>query len=96
MEELIYSYRGYEYRPETDIEEDNYKMFHHIYREDGSGYVAWMPLSPYSFPSREFFEAYVDAGFPTENRRPTLRELQDIAFNNLFEAACVAVGESND
>ena len=85
-EQVVYSYKGYEYIPEEEVEEDNRKTFHVVRNKFGDD-AGWLPLSPYSHPSRAFFEAWIDAGLPKDknNRRPSLEDLQDIAFTKHFE-----------
>lgn len=85
MEKVLYSYKGYEYVPEEEIEEDNRKIFHIVCKHGTN--IGWLPISPYDYPSKEFFEAWIDAGLPDNkvNCRPSLEELRDIAFTKQFE-----------
>jgi len=53
----LYSYLGYEYRPYEDVEEDNIKIFHEVYKH---GQRVSMPRefynhSPYSLMTFEEF-----------------------------------------
>jgi hypothetical protein len=57
----IYSYLGYEYCPWDDVEEDNIKTFHEVYK---NGKRIRMPRefynhSPYSIMSRDEFVQHV-------------------------------------
>lgn len=62
-DEIIYEYKGFQYMPEDDVEEDNIKRFHHV--NFNGQKLTWMPLSPYSSASKELFEQWVDMGRPT-------------------------------
>lgn len=87
-EPLIYSYKGYEYRPTEDIDYDDQtrKYFHTVYCPDDK--PRHLPLSPRLFSSQEFFELWVDAGCPYPyHQRISIQELKDMIFTNLTEAA---------
>jgi len=85
QEVLVYEYRGYEYRPWIEEEEDNRKTFHHVHLS-GDAHIRSLPISPYSHPTFEYFQLWVDAGCPyPSNQRVSLDELEDIIFAKLME-----------
>jgi hypothetical protein len=86
-EECIHSYKGYEYRPWEEIEEDNRKTFHDVHVV-GDDHIRSLPLSPYSYPSFEYFKMWVDAGCPyPSGQRVSLDELEDIIFEKTILGA---------
>jgi len=94
MIELVYSYKGYEYRPEE--RRDDYELvrrIHYVHKDKYSCIVGVMPVWSLSYPSREYFETWIDAGLP-KGGRPTLEELKDMIFNNLFETFCTELEET--
>lgn len=59
---IHYTYKGYEYRTEEDVEDDNVKIFHYVFKD---GKRVDMPkyfynYSPYSYVSYELFVDAVD------------------------------------
>lgn len=60
--EVIHEYRGYEYVPWTDVEEDNIKHFHDVFAPDGQRIS--FDWSPYSMPSRADFQLWINLGCP--------------------------------
>jgi hypothetical protein len=59
-----YAYKGFIYQPEEDREDDNVKIFHFVYTELPSQKMISMDWSPYSTPSAEQFQTWVDLGMP--------------------------------
>ena len=70
-DEVKFEYKGYQYKPWDDVEEDNVKRFHYVYFVDEAIGKAvndcWIPLSPYTTPSFELFKNWIDMGKPTRN-----------------------------
>lgn len=66
----LFSYRGYIYCPEDDVEEDNIKRFHHVYCElDGIRvWVCDVPLSPYDTLDKQTFERWIQMGKPSREK----------------------------
>lgn len=58
-------YKGHQYKPWDDVEEDNVKRFHDVY-VDGVD-IGSIPLSPYTTPSFELFSRWIDMGKPSRN-----------------------------
>jgi hypothetical protein len=56
-------YKGYHYAPEMEEEEDVRKRYHTVVRLSDNKHFS-MPYSPYSYPSREYFEMWIEAGLP--------------------------------
>jgi len=84
-EPIVHSYKGYEYRPWEEIEEDNRKTFHDVHVE-GDDHIRSLPLSPYGHPSFEYFKLWVDADCPyPSSQRVSLDELRDMVFTKLIE-----------
>lgn len=63
---MMYTHKGYIYRPEKDIEEDNVKIFHFITRPDKSS--GTVKMSPYETLSEVNFQHWVDMGCPKAER----------------------------
>jgi hypothetical protein len=61
-DEVVYEYKGYKYKPDDDVEEDNVKRFHDVITPTGER--TYIPFSPYSTPSRTSFERWIDLGMP--------------------------------
>lgn len=62
-------YKGFTYSQELDYEPDNIKIFHEVKTPDG--HTVSMDWSPYSTPSQNDFELYVDLGLP-DRMHPSL------------------------
>jgi len=64
-------YRGYRFEVEVEHEEDNRKRFHYVVCERTG---KWHPFhhSPYSNPSEEEFQQYVDRRFYNEENADEL------------------------
>lgn len=58
-----FKYKGYEYQPYEDIEEDNRKIFHDVITP--SGETIHIDFSPYHDPTLDEFKLWVDIGCPT-------------------------------
>jgi len=87
-----HAYKGHTYSFEIDTEPDNIKIFHDVILP--SGKRVHMDWSPYTYPTAEEFEVWVDLGLP--GRRTTgpldsrdLRELAEDAWGT--EVARVAL-----
>jgi len=67
--EFDYEYKGFYYCPEEEYEEDNRKTFHAIKVLKPNRCLHYegenLPLSPYSYASKELFEKWIDMGRPT-------------------------------
>ena len=57
-----HEYKGYKYQPEEDIEPDNIKIFHDVITPEGERIS--LGFSPYSVPTKESFEKWIDLGCP--------------------------------
>lgn len=62
-------YKGFTYSQEKDYEPDNVKIFHTVTTPEGKQIP--MDWSPYSTPSKNDFELYVDLGCP-DRMHPSL------------------------
>jgi hypothetical protein len=60
--EFLETYKGYQYTPEKDQEEDVVKIFHTVKAPDGSSIsIDW---SPYEYISENDFKLWIDKGMP--------------------------------
>jgi len=66
--EHVYSYKGYNYCPEDDVEEDNVKRFHFVVTDGIHTHSRSVPLSPYSSLSEGQFQRWIDMGRPTREQ----------------------------
>lgn len=57
-----YSYKGYTYLPQQDVEEDNIKIWHEVKAPEIG--IIHIDCSPYRTPTVEQFHRWVDAGCP--------------------------------
>lgn len=77
-----YSYKGFVYNVEHDIEPDNVKMFHFVTTELPSKVNVIMDWSPYSTPSEADFQLFIDLNLPKRvgsgplNRQDLMRILE--------------------
>jgi hypothetical protein len=56
-----YEFKGVKYLPDYDYEEDNMKIFHLVETDKGTLPLDW---SPYSIPTIEEFQTWVNLGMP--------------------------------
>jgi hypothetical protein len=54
-----YTYKGYDYDPVLDADDDNVKVFHDVFCPDGT--IVHMPISPYTIATEDQFKEFVDA-----------------------------------
>ena len=55
-------YKGFKYEPMEDVEPDNIKIFHIVVTPEGK--EIHMDWSPYSVPTIEDFQVWIDLGCP--------------------------------
>jgi hypothetical protein len=66
--ETKFSYKGYEYQPWLDYEEDNVKRFHDVKTPEGKSIYA--ELSSYEEFTEETFQKWIDLGMPGRRYHP--------------------------
>ena len=66
-DEVVHEYKGFQYKPEDDIEEDNVKRFHDVYIDGSRIFGGGIPMSPYSSVCQQTFERWIDMGCPTRS-----------------------------
>lgn len=71
-----YSYKGFIYSPVSDFETDNVKIYHDVKTEWHGRTVMTMDWCPYSTPTAEEFERWVDLDFPRRKRTGPLNSEQ--------------------
>lgn len=60
--EFLETYKGYQYMPSKDQEEDVVKIFHTVKKPDGGTVdIDW---SPYEYIPEEDFKTWIDKGMP--------------------------------
>jgi len=61
-----YEYKGVRYLPDYDYEDDNMKIFHMVELDQPTGgqELVILDWSPYSTPTIEQFQTWVDLGMP--------------------------------
>ena len=63
---IVYTYKGFTYQPEDEVEEDNVKRFHGVYINGNYIYGGSIPMSPYGYITKQMFERWIDMDRPTQ------------------------------